>query len=92
MTHALLGSYTLQAELGDHDPDEHRTDYISDFHFAPSQTREMEEKVVELHKSHRSAAPPRGTQGLVLGLTKAGFRGVFKGRGASSDPLQMEGL
>ena len=48
----------LQAELGDHDPDEHRTDYISDFHFAPSQTREMEEKVVELHKSHRSAAAP----------------------------------
>ena len=58
MTHALLGSYTLQAELGDHDPDEHRTDYISDFHFAPSQTREMEEKVVELHKSHRSAPAP----------------------------------
>uniref|UniRef100_A0A8C2GZ85 FERM domain-containing protein n=1 Tax=Cyprinus carpio TaxID=7962 RepID=A0A8C2GZ85_CYPCA len=54
VTHALLGSYTLQAELGDHDPEEHRLDYISDFQFAPNQTKELEEKVVELHKSHRS--------------------------------------
>lgn len=54
VTHALLGSYTLQAEMGDHDPDEHRSDYISDFQFAPNQTQEMEEKVAELHKTHRS--------------------------------------
>lgn len=54
VTHALLGSYALQAELGDYDPEEHRLDYISDFQFAPSQTKELEEKVVELHKSHRS--------------------------------------
>lgn len=54
VTHALLGSYTLQAELGDHDPEEHRSDYISEFQFAPNQTQEMEEKVAELHKTHRS--------------------------------------
>lgn len=53
VTHALLGSYALQAELGDYDPEEHRLDYISDFQFAPNQTKELEEKVVELHKSHR---------------------------------------
>lgn len=53
VTHALLGSYTLQAELGDHDPEEHRSDYISEFQFAPNQTQEMEEKVAELHKTHR---------------------------------------
>lgn len=53
VTHALLGSYTLQAELGDHDPEEHRGDYISEFQFAPNQTQEMEEKVSELHKTHR---------------------------------------
>uniref|UniRef100_A0A8C5MNW8 FERM domain-containing protein n=1 Tax=Leptobrachium leishanense TaxID=445787 RepID=A0A8C5MNW8_9ANUR len=51
--HALLGSYTLQAELGDYDVDEHSIDYISDFTFAPNQTKEMEDKVVELHKNHR---------------------------------------
>ena len=54
MTHALLGSYTLQAELGDYDPEEHASHDLSDFQFAPSQTKELEEKVVELHKTHRS--------------------------------------
>lgn len=62
VTHSLLGSYSLQAELGDHDPDEQRLDYISDFQFAPSQTKEMEEKVVELHKTHRSG--PCGVKGI----------------------------
>uniref|UniRef100_K7FVC6 Erythrocyte membrane protein band 4.1 like 2 n=1 Tax=Pelodiscus sinensis TaxID=13735 RepID=K7FVC6_PELSI len=52
VTHALLGSYTLQAELGDYDPEENNNDYISEFQFAPNQTKEMEEKVVELHKTH----------------------------------------
>ena len=54
VTHALLGSYTLQAELGDYDPDEHASHDLSDFQFAPAQTRELEEKVAELHKTHRS--------------------------------------
>lgn len=56
MTHALLGSLTLQAEVGDYDAEEHRADYISDFQFAPSQTKELEDKVVELHKTHRSVS------------------------------------
>lgn len=56
VTHALLGSYTLQAELGDYDTEEHNSDYIGEFQFAPNQTKEMEEKVIELHKSHRYIA------------------------------------
>uniref|UniRef100_A0A3Q0T3J7 Erythrocyte membrane protein band 4.1 like 1 n=1 Tax=Amphilophus citrinellus TaxID=61819 RepID=A0A3Q0T3J7_AMPCI len=39
VTHALLGSYTVQAELGDYDQDDHGSDYVSDFRFAPNQTR-----------------------------------------------------
>lgn len=54
VTHALLGSYTVQAELGDFDQDDHGSDYVSDFHFAPNQTRELEERVMELHKTYRS--------------------------------------
>lgn len=54
VTHALLGSYTLQAELGDYDPEEHGSSDLSDFQFAPTQTKELEEKVAELHKTHRS--------------------------------------
>lgn len=54
VTHALLGSYTVQAELGDYEPEEHGPDYVSDFHFAPNQTRELEERVMELHHNYRS--------------------------------------
>lgn len=54
VTHALLGSYTVQAELGDFDQDDHGCDYVSDFHFAPNQTRELEERVMELHITYRS--------------------------------------
>lgn len=54
VTHALLGSYTLQAELGDYDPEEHGSSDLTDFQFSPTQTKELEEKVAELHKTHRS--------------------------------------
>lgn len=54
VTHALLGSYTVQAELGDYEPEEHGPDYVSDFRFAPNQTRELEERVMELHRNYRS--------------------------------------
>lgn len=53
VTHALLGSYTVQAELGDYEPEEHGPDYVSDFRFAPNQTRELEERVMELHHNYR---------------------------------------
>lgn len=58
VTHALLGSYAVQAELGDFDPDEHGLDYISDFRFAPNQTRELEERVMELHRTYRQGTTP----------------------------------
>lgn len=54
VTHALLGSYTVQAEIGDYEPEEHGPDYVSDFRFAPNQTRELEERVIELHHNYRS--------------------------------------
>ncbi|XP_078398229.1 band 4.1-like protein 2 isoform X6 [Cetorhinus maximus] len=57
VTHALLGSCTLQAELGDYDADEHKAGYASELQFAPSQTKELEEKICELHKTHRSLTP-----------------------------------
>lgn len=59
VTLALLGSYTVQSELGDYDPDECGNDYISEFRFAPNHTKELEDKVIELHKSHRSVRRAR---------------------------------
>lgn len=52
-THTVLGSYSVQSELGDYDPDEYGADYISEFRFAPNQTKEMEEKVMDLHKNYK---------------------------------------
>ncbi|KAG7257979.1 hypothetical protein CRUP_022483 [Coryphaenoides rupestris] len=51
-THTILGSYTVQSELGDHDPDELGCDYISQLRLAPNQTKEMENKIMELHKTY----------------------------------------
>ncbi|XP_066555652.1 band 4.1-like protein 2 isoform X10 [Amia ocellicauda] len=76
VTHSLLGSYTLQAELGDYDPEEHRHDYISDFQFAPSHTKEMEEKVVELHKTHRGLTPAQADLQFLENAKKLSMYGV----------------
>lgn len=55
MTHALLGSYTVQSDMGDYDPEEHgnTVDYISEIRFAPNQTDELLEKIAELHRTHK---------------------------------------
>lgn len=55
MTLALLGSYTVQATLGDYDSAEHggTTEYLRDFVFSANQNEELLEKVAELHKSHK---------------------------------------
>jgi erythrocyte membrane protein band 4.1 len=51
VTHTLLGSYLVQAVVGDYDPAEHSDpSYLKDFTFAPGQDSEMEQKVMELHK------------------------------------------
>uniref|UniRef100_A0A8C5MQP0 Erythrocyte membrane protein band 4.1 like 2 n=1 Tax=Leptobrachium leishanense TaxID=445787 RepID=A0A8C5MQP0_9ANUR len=76
VTHALLGSYTLQAELGDYDVDEHSIDYISDFKFAPNQTKEMEDKVVELHKNHRGLTPAQADMQFLENAKKLSMYGV----------------
>lgn len=52
-TLALLGSYTVQSELGDYDPELHNADYASEFKLAQNQTKELEDKVMELHKTYR---------------------------------------
>ncbi|XP_068253110.1 band 4.1-like protein 2 isoform X2 [Nyctibius grandis] len=76
VTHALLGSYTLQAELGDHDPEEHRSDYISEFQFAPNQTQEMEDKVAELHKTHRGLTPAQADSQFLENAKRLSMYGV----------------
>ncbi|XP_015789248.1 band 4.1-like protein 3 isoform X2 [Tetranychus urticae] len=53
VTYALLGSYLVQSELGDYDPEDHGPGYLREFRFAPNQNEELEEKVAELHQQHK---------------------------------------
>ncbi|XP_077006680.1 protein 4.1 isoform X13 [Tamandua tetradactyla] len=75
-TLALLGSYTVQSELGDYDVELHGADYISDFKLAPNQTKELEEKVMELHKSHRSMTPAQADLEFLENAKKLSMYGV----------------
>ncbi|XP_077910856.1 band 4.1-like protein 2 isoform X10 [Halichoerus grypus] len=76
VTHALLGSYTLQAELGDYDPEEHGNSDLSDFQFAPTQTKELEEKVAELHKTHRGLSPAQADSQFLENAKRLSMYGV----------------
>lgn len=53
VTHALLGSYLVQSEVGDYDAEEHGRTYLKDFKFAPNQSAELVDKVMDLHKTHK---------------------------------------
>ncbi|XP_070260631.1 protein 4.1 isoform X1 [Myotis yumanensis] len=75
-TLALLGSYTIQSELGDYDPELHGADYVSDFKLAPNQTKELEEKVMELHKSYRSMTPAQADLEFLENAKKLSMYGV----------------
>ncbi|XP_069080263.1 protein 4.1 isoform X2 [Pleurodeles waltl] len=75
-TLALLGSYSVQSELGDYDPDLHGTDYISEFKLSPNQTKELEEKVIELHKSYRSMTPAQADLEFLENAKKLSMYGV----------------
>ncbi|XP_069463496.1 band 4.1-like protein 2 isoform X7 [Ambystoma mexicanum] len=89
VTHSLLGSYTLQAELGDYDPEEHNVDYISEFQFAPNQNKELEEKVVDLHKSHRGLTPSQADLQFVENAKKLSMYGVDLHRAKDSEAVDI---
>ncbi|XP_040584207.1 band 4.1-like protein 2 isoform X16 [Mesocricetus auratus] len=76
VTHALLGSYTLQAEHGDYDPEEFDSINLSDFQFAPAQTKELEEKVAELHKTHRGLSPAQADSQFLENAKRLSMYGV----------------
>eukprot|EP00066_Takifugu_rubripes_P028242 XP_011617508.1 PREDICTED: band 4.1-like protein 3 isoform X4 [Takifugu rubripes] len=75
-THTVLGSYTVQSELGDYDPDECGPDYISQLSFAPNQTKEMEDKIVELHRTYRGTTPADAEMHFLENVKKLSMYGV----------------
>ncbi|KAM6248668.1 band 4.1-like protein 1 isoform 5-T5 [Porphyrio hochstetteri] len=76
VTHALLGSYAVQAELGDYDPEEHVGNYVSELRFAPNQTRELEERIMELHKTYRGMTPGEAEIHFLENAKKLSMYGV----------------
>lgn len=77
ITHTLLGSYLVQSELGDYDPQEMKDrNYLREFKFAPNQTPELEEKVMDLHKTHKGQTPAMAELHYLENAKKLAMYGV----------------
>uniref|UniRef100_A0A4W5Q249 FERM domain-containing protein n=1 Tax=Hucho hucho TaxID=62062 RepID=A0A4W5Q249_9TELE len=73
-THTILGSYTVQSELGDYDPEE--TEYNSELRFAPNHTKELEDKVMDLHKNYKGMTPAEAEMHFLENAKKLSMYGV----------------
>ncbi|KAL6109075.1 uncharacterized protein ACO6RY_12286 [Pungitius sinensis] len=76
VTLSLLGSYTAQSELGEYDPELHGVDYVKDLSLAPGQNKELEEKVMELHRTYRSMNPAQADLLFLENAKKLSMYGV----------------
>uniref|UniRef100_A0A671KUI3 Band 4.1-like protein 3 n=1 Tax=Sinocyclocheilus anshuiensis TaxID=1608454 RepID=A0A671KUI3_9TELE len=88
-THTVLGSYTVQSELGDYDPDEYGSDYISEFRFAPHQTKEMEEKIMDLHKNYKGMTPAEAEMHFLENVKKLSMYGVDLHHAKDSEGVEI---
>uniref|UniRef100_A0A3Q2Q8E6 Erythrocyte membrane protein band 4.1 like 3 n=1 Tax=Fundulus heteroclitus TaxID=8078 RepID=A0A3Q2Q8E6_FUNHE len=88
-THTVLGSYTVQSELGDYDPDELGSDYISEIRFAPNQTKELEEKVMELHKTYKGMTPAEAEIHFLENAKKLSMYGVDLHHAKDSEGVEI---
>uniref|UniRef100_A0A3Q2G965 Band 4.1-like protein 1 n=1 Tax=Cyprinodon variegatus TaxID=28743 RepID=A0A3Q2G965_CYPVA len=89
VTHALLGSYAIQAELGDYDLDDHGSDYVSDFRFAPNQTRDLEERVMELHRTYKGMTPAEAEMNFLENAKKLSMYGVDLHHAKDSEGIEI---
>ncbi|XP_058261009.1 protein 4.1 isoform X2 [Hemibagrus wyckioides] len=76
VTLTLLGSYALQSELGEYDPEVHGTDYAKELRLIPNQTKELEEKIMELHRTYRSMSPAQADMMFLENAKKLSMYGV----------------
>uniref|UniRef100_A0A8C6UAM2 FERM domain-containing protein n=1 Tax=Neogobius melanostomus TaxID=47308 RepID=A0A8C6UAM2_9GOBI len=89
VTHALLGSYTVQAELGDYDHDDHGSDYVSDFRFAPNQSRDLEERIMELHRNYKGMTPAEAEMNFLENAKKLSMYGVDLHHAKDSEGIEI---
>ncbi|XP_033497506.1 protein 4.1 isoform X8 [Epinephelus lanceolatus] len=76
VTLSLLGSYALQSELGEYDPEVHGEDYAKDMKMAQGQTKELEDKMMELHHTYRSMSPAQADLMFLENAKKLSMYGV----------------
>ncbi|KAJ8267723.1 hypothetical protein COCON_G00128950 [Conger conger] len=76
VTLAVLGSYALLSELGEYDPDVHGNDYAKEMRLAPGQTKELEEKIVELHRTYKAMTPAQADLMFLENAKKLAMYGV----------------
>ncbi|XP_057684632.1 protein 4.1 isoform X5 [Corythoichthys intestinalis] len=76
VTLALLGSYALQSELGEYDPEVHGSEYAKEMKMANGQTKELEEKMMELHHTYRSMTPAQADLMFLENAKKLSMYGV----------------
>ncbi|KAJ8379004.1 hypothetical protein AAFF_G00232330 [Aldrovandia affinis] len=88
-THTVLGSYTVQSELGDYDPEELGSDYVNEFRFAPNQTKELEEKVMDLHKNYKSMTPAEAEMHFLENAKKLSMYGVDLHHAKDSEGVEI---
>uniref|UniRef100_A0A8D3APB0 FERM domain-containing protein n=1 Tax=Scophthalmus maximus TaxID=52904 RepID=A0A8D3APB0_SCOMX len=88
-THTVLGSYTVQSELGDYDPEELASDYIGELRFAPNQTKELEEKVMELHKTYKGMTPAEAEIHFLENAKKLSMFGVDLHHAKDSEGVEI---
>ncbi|TRY65082.1 hypothetical protein DNTS_006080 [Danionella cerebrum] len=76
VTLALLGSYALQSELGEYDPELHSSNYAKELQLISGQTTELEEKVMELHRTYRSMSPAQADMMFLENAKKLAMYGL----------------
>ncbi|XP_041665018.1 protein 4.1 isoform X2 [Cheilinus undulatus] len=76
VTLALLGSYALQSEIGEYDPEVHGTEYAKEMKMVQGQTKELEDKMMELHQTYRSMSPAQADMMFLENAKKLSMYGV----------------
>ncbi|XP_045570393.1 band 4.1-like protein 3 isoform X8 [Salmo salar] len=86
-THTILGSYTVQSELGDYDPED--TEYNSELRFAPNHTKELEDKVMDLHKNYKGMTPAEAELHFLENAKKLSMYGVDLHHAKDSEGVEI---